>query len=165
VLRALLGIRPFAKNFMLVKSSGHLRGDAGRLTTRYLLRRFWKGAANFWSSRGARWSWALSGILLLTIFLNLAASYGMNIWTRSVFDALQKREPDTVLFLSMLYLPLLAAGVFFGVVQVYARMSIQRRWRAWLNNELLDKLAQERPLLSARSCERRSPQPLMSSGR
>src|SRR4029079_11038506 len=33
---------------------------------------------------------------------------------------------------------LLAAGVFFGVVQVYARMSIQRRWRAWLNNELLD---------------------------
>jgi putative ATP-binding cassette transporter len=138
VLRALLGIRPFAKNFMLVKSSGHLRGDAGRLTTRYLLRRFWKGAANFWSSRGARWSWALSGILLLTIFLNLAASYGMNIWTRSVFDALQKREPDTVLFLSMLYLPLLAAGVFFGVVQVYARMSIQRRWRAWLNNELLD---------------------------
>ena len=71
-------------------------------------------------------------------FFNLAASYGMNVWTRSVFDALQKREPDTVLFLSMLYLPLLAAGVSFGVVQVYARMSIQRRWRAWLNNELLD---------------------------
>jgi vitamin B12/bleomycin/antimicrobial peptide transport system ATP-binding/permease protein len=62
----------------------------------------------------------------------------MNVWTRSVFDALQKREPDTVLFLSMLYLPLLAAGVSFVVVQVYARMSIQRRWRAWLNNELLD---------------------------
>jgi vitamin B12/bleomycin/antimicrobial peptide transport system ATP-binding/permease protein len=138
VLRALLGIRAFAKNFTLAKSSGHLSGDAGRLTTRYLLRRFWKGAANFWSSRGARWSWALSGILLLTIFLNLASSYGMNVWTRSVFDALQKREPDTVLFLSMLYLPLLAAGVCLGVVQVYARMSIQRRWRAWLNNELLD---------------------------
>jgi putative ATP-binding cassette transporter len=138
VLRALLGIRPFATNFMLAKSSGHLTGDAGRLTTRYLLRRFWKGAANFWSSRGARWSWALSGILLLTILLNLASSYGMNVWTRSVFDALQKREPDTVLFLSMLYLPLLAAAVFFGVVQVYARMSLQRRWRAWLNNELLD---------------------------
>ena len=138
VLRALLGIRAFAKNLMLAKSSGHLSGDAGRPTTRYLLRRFCKGAVNFWSSRGARWSWALSGILLLTIFLNLAASYGMNVWTRSVFDALEKREPDTVLFLSMLYLPLLAAGVSFGVVQVYARMSIQRRWRAWLNNELLD---------------------------
>jgi len=138
VLRALRGIRPLATTFVLAKSSGRLSGDAGKLTTRYLLGRFWKGAANFWGSRGARWSWALSGILLLTIFLNLAASYGMNVWTRSVFDALQKREPDTVLFLSMLYLPLLAAGVSFGVVQVYARMTIQRRWREWLNNELLD---------------------------
>jgi putative ATP-binding cassette transporter len=138
VLRALRGIHPFATNVVLAKSLGRPSGDAGKLSTRYLLRRFWKGAANFWSSRGARWSWALSGILLLTIFLNLAASYGMNVWTRSVFDALQKREPDTVLFMSMLYLPLLAACVSIGVMQVYARMTLQRRWRAWLNNELLD---------------------------
>jgi vitamin B12/bleomycin/antimicrobial peptide transport system ATP-binding/permease protein len=46
-----------------------------------------------------------------------------------------QREPDTVLFLSMLYLPLLAAGVSFGVTQVYARMTLQRRWRQWLNND------------------------------
>jgi putative ATP-binding cassette transporter len=123
---------------MLAKSSGHLRRDAGKLTTRYLLRRFWKSAAHFWGSRGGRWSCAQSGTLLVTIFLNLAISYGMNVWTRSVFDALQNREPDTVLFLSMLYVPLLAAGVSFGVMQVYTRMTLQRRWRHWLNNELLD---------------------------
>jgi putative ATP-binding cassette transporter len=62
----------------------------------------------------------------------------MNVWTRVVFDALQKRDSDTVLFLSTLYLPLLAASVCFGVMQVYARMTTQRRWREWLNNQLVD---------------------------
>jgi putative ATP-binding cassette transporter len=84
-------------------------------------------------------SWALSGTLLLLILLNLATSYGMNVWTRSIFDALQKRDSDSVLLLSMVYLPLLAASVFFSVMQVYARMTTQRRWREWLNNHLVDR--------------------------
>ena len=72
------------------------------------------------------------------LLLILAASYGMNVWTRVLFDALQNRDSNTVLFLSMLYLPLLAASVFLSVMQVYARMTTQRRWREWLNNHLLD---------------------------
>ena len=112
---------------------------AGELKGRYLLQRFWKSAAGFWGKRGTRLSWVLSGILLLIIFLNLATSYGMNVWTRVIFDALQKRDPDTILLLSMIYLPLLAASVFLGVVQVYARMTTQRRWREWLNNHLVDR--------------------------
>jgi vitamin B12/bleomycin/antimicrobial peptide transport system ATP-binding/permease protein len=103
--------------------------DAGDPAGRYLLRRFWKNAAGFWGKRGTRLSWVLSGILLFIIFLNLATSYGMNLWTRVVFDALQRRDSDTILFLSMIYLPLLAASVVFSVMQVYARMTTQRRWR------------------------------------
>jgi hypothetical protein len=41
--------------------------DAGELKRRYLLRRFWKSAAGFWGKRDERWSWALSGALLLII--------------------------------------------------------------------------------------------------
>ena len=103
------------------------------------MRRFWKSAAGFWGQRGTRLSWVLSGTLLLIILLNLATSYGMNVWTRVIFDALQKKDLDTVLFLSMLYLPLLAASVFFSVMQVHARMTTQRRWREWLNNHLVDR--------------------------
>jgi putative ATP-binding cassette transporter len=121
-----------------IKSAEQPEDNASQLKTRYLLRRFWKGAAGFWGSRGARWSWVLSGILLLIILLNLAASYGMNVWTRVIFDALQKRDSDAVLFLSMLYLPLLAASVLIGVMQVYACMTTQRRWRQWLNDQLVD---------------------------
>jgi putative ATP-binding cassette transporter len=112
---------------------------AGELKGRYLLQRFWKSAAGFWGKRGTRSSWVLAGILLLIILLNLAASYGMNVWTRVTFDALQKKDSDTILLLSLIYLPLMAASVVLGVVQVYARMTTQRRWREWLNNHLVDR--------------------------
>src|SRR5215510_9891363 len=76
---------------------------------------------------------------MLTIVLNLITSYGMNLWTRGIFDALQERDSHAILFLSMVYLPLLAASVAFTVLQVYARMTTQRRWREWLTNQLVDR--------------------------
>ena len=121
-----------------IKSAEQPKENASQLTTRRLLRRFWKGAVGFWGLRGARWSWVLCGVLCLIIVLNLAASYGMNVWTRVIFDALQKRDSDEVLFLSMIYLPLLAVSVLIGVVQVYACMTTQRRWRQWLSTQLVD---------------------------
>jgi putative ATP-binding cassette transporter len=63
----------------------------------------------------------------------------MNFWNRAVFDALEQRDASTVLFWSTLYVPLLALSVAFVVTQVYAQMTIQRLWRAWLNNHLLDR--------------------------
>jgi vitamin B12/bleomycin/antimicrobial peptide transport system ATP-binding/permease protein len=106
---------------------------------RSLLRSFWQDAAGFWGSRGTRVSWVLCGALLLIVLLNLAASYGMNAWHRVVFDALEARDSGTVLRLSMLYLPLLAASVCLSVMQLCARMTIQRRWREWLNKLLIDR--------------------------
>ena len=81
----------------------------------------------------------LPGTILLTVFLSLAASYGMNLWNRAIFDALERRDAATVLFWSIVYFPLLAVSVCLVVMQVYARMTMQRRWRAWLNNHLLDR--------------------------
>src|SRR5262249_23960313 len=112
--------------------------DAGELKSRDLLRRFWNSAAGFWGHYGTPISWLLSGALLLIILLNLAASYGMNVWHRVIFDALQASDSDTVLLLSMLYVPLLAGSVLLSVMLVCARMTMQRRWREWLNNLLID---------------------------
>jgi putative ATP-binding cassette transporter len=113
--------------------------DAVELERRSLLRRFWQSAAGFWGARGTQVSWVLSGTVLLIILLNLAASYGMNVWHRVIFDALQTRESDSVLLLSTLYVPLLAGSVFLSVMHLCARMTMQRRWREWLNNLLLDR--------------------------
>ena len=60
----------------------------------------------------------MSGAILLLILLNLAASYGMNIWNRAIFDALEKRDAATVFFVSMVYFPLLAVSVCLVVAQV-----------------------------------------------
>jgi putative ATP-binding cassette transporter len=116
-------------------------GDEGsnRLRRRLLLRRFWKGAFGFWGRGGDRLSLLLPGVILLTIILNLAVAYGMNVWNRAIFDALERRNASTVLFLSIIYFPLLATSVTLVVLQVYARMTTQRRWRAWLTNHLLDR--------------------------
>ena len=103
------------------------------------MRRFWKGALGFWRAGGDRLCWVLPGTILLAIFLSLAAAYGMNLWNRAIFDALERRDATTVLFWSIVYFPLLAVSVSFVVMHVHARMTMQRRWRAWLNNHLLDR--------------------------
>jgi putative ATP-binding cassette transporter len=69
----------------------------------------------------------------------LATAYGMNLWNRFIFDALERRDAVTVLYLALAYFPLLAASVAVMVLQVYVRMTTQRRWRAWLNHHLLDR--------------------------
>jgi vitamin B12/bleomycin/antimicrobial peptide transport system ATP-binding/permease protein len=106
---------------------------------RYLLVRFWKSARGFWGANGGRGAWILPSALLIVIVLNVVAQYGINVWNRSIFDALEKRDSATVFFLSSIFLPLAGTSVFLGVLGVYARMSTQRRWRAWLNNHVVDR--------------------------
>ncbi|HKE95785.1 MAG TPA: SbmA/BacA-like family transporter, partial [Povalibacter sp.] len=113
--------------------------DTVELKTRSLLRSFLQCAAGFWGEHGTRVSWVLSAILLLIVLVSLAASYYMNRWHRVIFDALQTRDSGTVLQLSLLYLPLLAGSVFLTVMQLWARMTMQRRWREWLNKLLVDR--------------------------
>ena len=103
------------------------------------VRGFWRLARGFWARGGPPLSRMFSVALLLMVVLGLAASYGMNVWYRVIFDALQSRESGTVLSLSLLYLPLLAGSVLVSVMQLCLRMSMQRRWRAWLNQRLLDR--------------------------
>src|SRR5271165_2326483 len=110
-----------------------------KLRRRLLLRRFWESATSFWREKGRHASWFLTAGILLTIVFNLAVSYGMNVWNRAIFDALEKHESSRVLFLSLIYFPLLASSVCIMATQVYVRMTTQRRWRYWLTHHLLDR--------------------------
>src|SRR3954465_5109952 len=109
------------------------------LRRRLLLGRFWLSARGVWGPHGDRLAWLLTGTILLTVLLYLAASYGMNVWNRAIFDALERGDGGTVLYLSLIYVPLLVGSVPVMLLQVYARMTTQRRWRAWLNDHLLDR--------------------------
>ena len=39
----------------------------------------------------------------------------------------------------MIYVPLLVASVFFAITNVYCKMTMQRLWREWLTNWVLDR--------------------------
>ena len=52
---------------------------------------------------------------------------------------IEKRDAATVFFLTGVFFPLAIGSVLVGVAQVFARMGIQRRWRAWLTNAVLTR--------------------------
>lgn len=111
--------------------------EAERARKRYLLTRFWISARGYWSRRGDGFAWPCSIGLLTLIGLNVCFQYGINIWNRSIFDAIEQRDAHTVYILSAVFPPLVLGSVALVTVQVYIRMMIQRRWRSWLTAALI----------------------------
>ncbi len=110
-----------------------------KLRSKYLLHRFWQTARGFWRRGSDRLAWVLTIGLLVLILLNLATQYGINVWNRAIFDALEKHDSGKVFYFAMIFFPLAAVSVSIGVTNVYARMSTQRRWRAWMSKSVLDQ--------------------------
>jgi putative ATP-binding cassette transporter len=105
----------------------------------YLLTRFWISAKGFWGKSGDKLAWVFSIGLLLLIVTNVGFQYGINVWNRAIFDAIEKRDAATVWTLTGIFFPLAIGSVLLGVAQVYVRMGIQRRWRAWLTNSVVSR--------------------------
>ena len=105
----------------------------------YLLTRFWISARGFWGKNGDRLAWILSMGLLVLIVANVGFQYGINVWNRAIFDAIEKHDSATVFYLSAVFFPLAIGSVVLGMVQVVTRMGIQRRWRAWLTNSVVSR--------------------------
>ena len=105
----------------------------------YLLTRFWISARGYWGSNGDRLAWPFSIGLLILIVVNVGFQYGINVWNRAIFDAIEKRESATVFYLTAVFFPLAIGSVLLGVAQVFARMGIQRRWRAWLTSSVMTR--------------------------
>lgn len=113
--------------------------EAERARKRYLLTRFWISARGFWGRSGDKLAWAFTIGILVLVVTNVGFQYGINVWNRAIFDAIEKRNADAVLTLSMVFFPLAIGSVLLGVAQVYARMGTQRRWRAWLTNSVVSR--------------------------
>jgi putative ATP-binding cassette transporter len=113
--------------------------DPEQAKRRYLVQRFRIAARSFWSRKGDRLAWPLSLAVLALILFNVGLQYGINVWNRVIFDALEARDSGTVFFLSAIFVPLAVASVCCGVANVYGRMTLQRRWRAWLTHQVLER--------------------------
>src|SRR5205823_5178700 len=106
--------------------------EAERARKDYLLTRFWISARGFWGKNGNRLAWVFSVGLATLIVVNVGFQYGINVWNRAIFDAIEKRDSHTVYVLSAIFLPLVTGSISLVVAQVYLRMTMQRRWRSWL---------------------------------
>ena len=113
--------------------------EAEEARKKYLLTRFWISARGYWGGNGDRLAIPFSAGLLVLIVGTVGFQYGINVWNRSIFDAIEKRDSAAVYHLTALFFPLAIGSVVLGIAQVFARMSIQRRWRTWLTTSVISR--------------------------
>jgi putative ATP-binding cassette transporter len=113
--------------------------EAEEARKKYLLTRFWISARGYWGGTGDRLAIPFSAGLLILIIGTVVFQYGINVWNRSIFDAIEKRDGAAVYHLTALFFPLAVGSVALGIAQVFTRMSIQRRWRTWLTTSVISR--------------------------
>ena len=110
-----------------------------RRTRQYLLARFWDAGLGFWRRGAGSTAWILTLALVAITVVNVVVQYGVNVWYRAMFDAIDRRDAHGVVRQSLVFLPLTVANVTLAVAALHARMTTQRRWREWLNGHILDR--------------------------
>lgn len=113
--------------------------EAEQARKKYLLKRFWISARGYWGRGADRLAWPFTIWVLALICINIGFQYGINVWHRSIFDAIEQRNARTVYFLSAVFVPLVLGSGSLVVAQVYLRMTIQRRWRSWLTTAVITR--------------------------
>ena len=66
----------------------------------------------------------------------------MNIWSRDIFNALERKDGDAVSTQALIFVPLVVTMVGLAIVAVYGRMTLQREWRKWLTDDLVGRWLQ-----------------------
>jgi putative ATP-binding cassette transporter len=106
---------------------------------RALVRRFARSARGFWTGDQRRVAWLMTVSLIVLIVLQIIASYRINVWNREIFDALEKKDGAAVVYQAWIFIPLAIFSIAIAILVVWARMRIQRRWRAWLTENVGDR--------------------------
>lgn len=115
-----------------------LRGIYIAPDERRLVSRFWRSASGFWRGPSAWRAWLLVGLLIATVLLQLLTQYWLNFWNRDFFNAIERKDGLALWVQALHFIPLAGASLALAVASVWARMTMQRRWREWLSNHLYD---------------------------
>jgi putative ATP-binding cassette transporter len=106
---------------------------------RRLAARFWRTASGFWRGPGAFGAWFVTVALIGSSALQLALQFRLNYWSRDFFDAFGRRDGPGLQSQAMLFVLIGGISIAVAVIGVWARMTMQRRWRAWLTHHLIDR--------------------------
>jgi putative ATP-binding cassette transporter len=101
------------------------------------LRRFFQSASGYWTSQPAREAWIVTTSLVVVVLVSLGITYSINLWNRSFFDAIEAKNTAIATHQAILFPALVGAYLVLCVFGMWARMTLQRTWRAWLNEHIL----------------------------
>lgn len=103
------------------------------------LRRFCRAAAGYWVGGGSGLAWLVTISLTAVVFASLGITYSLNLWNRYFYDALGAKDAGTALHQALVFPGLVGLYLALCVFAMWARMTMQRTWRAWLNAHILNR--------------------------
>jgi putative ATP-binding cassette transporter len=77
-------------------------------------------------------------LLIAIVLLQLLVQYSLNFWNRDFFNAIERKDGAELWAQALHFVPLAVANVTLAITSVWGRMTMQRKWRAWLSNHLYD---------------------------
>jgi vitamin B12/bleomycin/antimicrobial peptide transport system ATP-binding/permease protein len=110
-------------------------GAAGIPSSR--LYRFLRGARLYWTGPKAGQAWLVTVSLMAVVLVSLGITYSLNLWNRHFFDALEARNGPVALRQTLLFPLLVGLHLLLCVFAMWARMTMQRSWRAVINDDLV----------------------------
>jgi vitamin B12/bleomycin/antimicrobial peptide transport system ATP-binding/permease protein len=100
---------------------------------------FARFAGGYWRGGNAVRAWTLTLGLAAALLLSTAATVALNHWNRWFFDALERRDVETVTHAVFVFALIIVAMAAIGVLIVLARETLQVRWRAWIVEHLVNR--------------------------
>lgn len=114
------------------------KGPPGK-ANRLLAARFWRTASVYWRAPHALEAWIPTVALIGGVLLQLALGYRLSYWNRDFFDAFGHRNGPALRKQALIFLLLMSISTVLAILAVWARMTLQRKWRAWLTRHLIDR--------------------------
>ncbi len=107
--------------------------------TRHLLARFWRCASGFWIEPWPFHASIITAAVIAGTIAQLILQFRLNYWSRDFFDAFGRKDGDALQHQALLFVLLASASIGTAVFALWSRMTLQRRWRAWLTRHLMGR--------------------------
>jgi vitamin B12/bleomycin/antimicrobial peptide transport system ATP-binding/permease protein len=111
--------------------------DDKRPHPRGSVRAYWRLAGAYWKGPTAVQAWSLTLISFVLVVGNIVVQYGINLWNRSFFNALERHDQTFAYQAVAIFLALAFAAALVAVMQLVFRMRLQILWRQWLTRRLV----------------------------
>ena len=101
------------------------------------VRAYWRLAGDYWKGPTAFQAWGLTIVGFVLVVGNIVVQYGINVWNKSFFNALQARDESFAYQAIVLFFILAFLAALVAVLQLIFRMKLQILWRQWLTRRLV----------------------------